>query len=121
VTTFPELDEHGTPTAKLPDCPQCGDDELGVVSRDCVLCYRCGWEFWRPEAKAVLRDIALWIRRRLETLEHRSVTDERGRYVNGFAFSAVPDWELRQKLEAIDEDLAGAATTAPCQPQAKPS
>ena len=48
--TFPELDEWGRPTAKLPDCPRCGDDELGVIHVCLVLCYRCGWELERsPE------------------------------------------------------------------------
>lgn len=45
--TFPELDEWGTPTAKLPDCPQCGEDELGVIHSGLLMCYRCGWELRR--------------------------------------------------------------------------
>lgn len=44
---FPQLDEWGLPRAKLPDCPRCGEDELGVIHEGLVLCYRCGWELWR--------------------------------------------------------------------------
>jgi hypothetical protein len=31
--------------------------------------------------------------------------------VNGFAFAPVPDWELRQKLESLKEDVAKATET----------
>ncbi len=40
---FPELDEWGTPVEKLPNCPRCGEDELGVIHAGLVLCYACGW------------------------------------------------------------------------------
>jgi ribosomal protein L37AE/L43A len=39
-----DLDEFGTPKAKLPDCPKCDTDELGVIHADLVLCYACGWK-----------------------------------------------------------------------------
>lgn len=39
-----DLDEWGTPKAKLPNCPRCDEDELGVVHADLVLCCRCGWK-----------------------------------------------------------------------------
>lgn len=41
---FPELDEWDTPTEKLPNCPQCGEDELGVIHKHLLLCYACGWK-----------------------------------------------------------------------------
>lgn len=41
---FPELDEWGTPTSKLPNCPRCDEDELGVIHEQLMICYRCGWE-----------------------------------------------------------------------------
>jgi hypothetical protein len=44
---FPALDENGTPTAKLPPCPLCDEDELGVINPDTVLCYKCGWKMIR--------------------------------------------------------------------------
>jgi hypothetical protein len=46
---FPKLDEYGTPLEKLPDCPKCGMDELGVVNEECMMCYACGWELWKNE------------------------------------------------------------------------
>jgi len=39
-----DLDEFGRPKKKLPDCPKCGEDELGVIHADLLLCYRCGWK-----------------------------------------------------------------------------
>lgn len=38
------LDENDTPTEKLPDCPRCGEDELGMIHADLILCYRCNWK-----------------------------------------------------------------------------
>lgn len=50
-------------------------------------------------------DLHLWVERRLQSLEHRDTSTRNpstGQVKsNGFAFSAVPDWELRQKLESI--------------------
>ena len=40
---FPELDENGTPKEKLPDCPRCEEDELGVIHPELLFCYNCGW------------------------------------------------------------------------------
>lgn len=39
-----DLDEHDRPKVKMPDCPKCGGDELGVVHANLVLCYLCGWK-----------------------------------------------------------------------------
>lgn len=36
-----DLDEWGTPKSKLPDCPLCGEDELGVIHGRLVMCYLC--------------------------------------------------------------------------------
>lgn len=44
---LPETDEWGTPLTKMPDCPRCGDDELGLIHPDFVLCYKCGWNQYR--------------------------------------------------------------------------
>lgn len=53
---FPTLDENGTPVVKLPDCPFCGRDELGVIHADFLMCYCCGWEMWKDcEPKRPLR------------------------------------------------------------------
>lgn len=45
---LPELDEWGTPTAKLPNCPRCGADELGVIHPGWMFCYGCCWELIEP-------------------------------------------------------------------------
>ena len=39
-----DLDEFGSPKQKLPNCPKCDEDELGVIHSNLVLCYRCGWK-----------------------------------------------------------------------------
>lgn len=41
---FPELDTYGTPTSKLPNCPRCEEDELGVIHAKYLLCYVCGYD-----------------------------------------------------------------------------
>ena len=42
-----EFDEHGTPKAKLPNCPRCDEDELRGRSYNpgerAFKCYRCNW------------------------------------------------------------------------------
>ena len=50
---FPDLDENGTPTTKLPNCPYCGEDELGVINPEQVLCYKCGWRLVRGDSIGV--------------------------------------------------------------------
>lgn len=52
-TKFPELDELGTPVHKLPNCPNCDDDELGVIHKDLVQCYKCGWCMVRGSSMGV--------------------------------------------------------------------
>jgi ribosomal protein L37AE/L43A len=39
-----DLDEYDTPKVKLPNCPKCDEDELGVIHAELVLCYNCGWK-----------------------------------------------------------------------------
>lgn len=41
---LPETDEHGTPREKMPDCPRCGEDELGMLRPSYAFCYACGFE-----------------------------------------------------------------------------
>jgi hypothetical protein len=53
---FPKLDDWGRPVEKLPDCPRCGEDELGVINPACLFCYACGWELWRePVASRLVK------------------------------------------------------------------
>ena len=49
------LDEFDTPTRKLPNCPKCKDDELGVIHSGLVLCYRCGWKMEEKTIKKTRR------------------------------------------------------------------
>jgi len=46
---FPKLDHWGTPLEKLPDCPRCGADELGVIHVSLMICYACGWKMEKGE------------------------------------------------------------------------
>lgn len=41
---WPETDKWGTPTEKMPDCPKCGEDELGLITSGYIMCYLCGWQ-----------------------------------------------------------------------------
>lgn len=40
---FPELDEQGNPTERLPRCPECGKRRLGLAHEDKLVCHYCGW------------------------------------------------------------------------------
>ena len=44
IAIMEDLDEYGTPKVKLPNCPKCDEDELGVIHENLTLCYRCGWK-----------------------------------------------------------------------------
>lgn len=44
-----DLDEWGRPKKKLPDCPFCAEDELGVVYEGKILCYYCGFSLMLEE------------------------------------------------------------------------
>jgi hypothetical protein len=44
IEILEDLDEFDRPKKKLPNCPKCEEDELGVVHAGWVMCYRCGWE-----------------------------------------------------------------------------
>lgn len=39
-----DLDEFDTPKRKLPNCPRCDEDELGVMHADFCICYACNWK-----------------------------------------------------------------------------
>ena len=48
---FPEVDEWGTPLTKMPDCPRCGEDELGLIHPGFMMCYLCGWKQHKENLK----------------------------------------------------------------------
>lgn len=42
---LPEWDEiNMRPTTKMPLCPRCKEDELGMLNKATVFCYNCGLE-----------------------------------------------------------------------------
>lgn len=63
---FPAVDEWGTPLTKMPDCPRCGEDELGLIHPDFAVCYHCGFNCHREGGLA----------RRLHSLREWGPTDE---------------------------------------------
>ncbi len=50
-------------------------------------------------------EISLWIKRHLETLHYRSPkeSDRNDHHPHGWAVAEIPDWELRQKLEYLED------------------
>lgn len=46
---FPDLDCWGRPMVKLPNCPRCDADELGVIHENLVMCYACNWKLFKDE------------------------------------------------------------------------
>lgn len=39
---LPDCDAWGTPLEKMPVCPRCGEDELGMTAPHFAFCYVCG-------------------------------------------------------------------------------
>lgn len=58
--------------------------------------------------KDELFGIRQWLQLNLETkIESRHSTDVYGRIVNTWAAVPIPDWDVKQKIQRIDEALAG--------------
>lgn len=38
---LPDVDQWGTPLVKMPPCPNCREDELGMIERDRAVCNLC--------------------------------------------------------------------------------
>jgi hypothetical protein len=54
VNIFPEYDEENMrPSAKMPDCPNCNQDELGMLTPEKVFCYFC--------SSSWLKENGVWI------------------------------------------------------------
>lgn len=58
-----------------------------------------------PAMAEAIRDQIAWIERLLQILEHRLVTNAFGEVVYSFAAAIVPDWDLRQKLDSLKDNL----------------
>jgi len=42
---LPEWDEKELrPKSKMPNCPRCGEDELGMMHAELTICYACGFK-----------------------------------------------------------------------------
>ena len=50
VKPWPKCNEYETPLEKLPNCPRCGEDELGMITKDYIMCYVCGFEAWNKRS-----------------------------------------------------------------------
>ena len=46
VVLLPGVDEWGVPLAKMPRCPRCNADELGMIHEDYALCYACSMRLY---------------------------------------------------------------------------
>jgi len=47
IEKWPEIDKWGRPMQKMPDCPECGEDELGLITSEYIMCYSCSFEAWQ--------------------------------------------------------------------------
>ncbi len=58
------------------------------------------------ELESALRDQLLWIKHKLQITEGRVSRDERGHITNSWAVCAIPDWEMKQKRDWLQELVA---------------
>ncbi len=78
-----DLDEFDRPKIKLPNCPKCDEDELGVIHADLMLCYHCGWKIigrtppMSPEAEALNRELSARVAGKAAIEEGRKAQDAR--------------------------------------------
>ena len=48
IEPWPEYDyDKMRPKKKLPDCPKCGEDELGMINTNYIFCYNCTTDYSR--------------------------------------------------------------------------
>ena len=57
VARLPECGAGGVFVSKVPNCPNCGDDELGMVAADRAVCNRCGCIVVRQPARPHILDL----------------------------------------------------------------
>lgn len=50
---LPACDQWGTPVEKMPNCPRCDEDELGMIVNGMAYCYSCGVAVVRAEVPVV--------------------------------------------------------------------
>jgi hypothetical protein len=61
-----------------------------------------------PDMKEELQAQLRWLRTALERLVHVPTADGAGRIVNGFAAAQLPDWQIKQRIEALEAAIAKA-------------
>lgn len=60
----------------------------------------------KAELLEAVKNQKAWIERLLEKLQHK--TTGRDPHTNGYAYAEAIDWDLRQKLDSLKEDIAKA-------------
>ncbi len=46
ILKLPDCDIDGVPVSKMPNCPFCHEDELGMMESEHAICYNCSEEFF---------------------------------------------------------------------------
>lgn len=57
IDNFPDTNSYGVPVSKMPNCPNCGEDELGLLEKDRALCYRCNCVVIKAVSKLHILDV----------------------------------------------------------------
>lgn len=60
-----------------------------------------------PDLLSKVRDTLLWFRAKLDHLKYVPDTDQSG-HPHGYSVIQIPDWEVRQKLAEMEEDIVKA-------------
>jgi len=54
---LPPSDQFGAPAEKMPDCPSCGEDELGMITPGRAFCYVCAVWYVDRDARTIVREL----------------------------------------------------------------
>ncbi len=57
IDNLPDVGEHATPLSKMPNCPNCGEDELGMLTADRATCYCCNCVVIRAVGRLHILDV----------------------------------------------------------------
>lgn len=82
---LPAVDENGVPLTKMPDCPVCGDDELGMMNKNQAFCYRCCATVERREESMQGKRVEID-----PGTAHRMAAGEYG-YIDGLLYAMSPN------------------------------
>lgn len=91
--TLPKCNEYGTPKEKMPYCPNCGEDELGMMTPSYAICYSCGimivdnWRYFEKYKK---------LRTEIERLNRqRNIEQEAWEETKKYQDEAINEQKLR--------------------------